>query len=376
MNTLSRTERSLPGTWYHDPGQYQAELEAVWYRDWVCVGRVDDIREAGDYFLAAIGTQRLIVTRDHEGRVCVFHNTCRHRGSLLCSESRGRFVAGRIVCPYHSWSYSLRGELLSTPARLPSDDFVAGDFPLYSVHADCWGGYVFVNLADKPSMSLPEFLGEEAQLLDHWPLEKMISVQQERTTLNCNWKIFWENYSECYHCPRIHPELCRIMPLYKQGVFDSADLAVRQPASDAGDTRPASWTLDGKSTVPLIPGLDEQDISAGVAFASFTASMFVVAHPDYVRSVRMLPVGPESVELIVDWLLLPDIAKAHAAALERVFEMGRLLVEQDGRVCELNQQGLKSRRHEHGVLVPQEYALWDFHQWLRERLDAGSKRDA
>ena len=96
--------------------------------------------------------------------------------------------------------------------------------------------------------------------------------------------------------------------------------------------------------------------------------MFVIAHPDYVRSVRMLPAGPEAVDLVVDWLLLPEVAATHAEAFDKLFELGRIVVEQDGRVCEINQQGLKSRRHTRGVLVPQEHSLWEFHSWLRSRL--------
>ena len=107
----------------------------------------------------------------------------------------------------------------------------------------------------------------------------------------------------------------------------------------------ATWTLDGQSTLPLIEGPDEQDRALGVVFASFTASLFIVAHPDYVRSVRIMPRGPELIELTVDWLLPPGVAERHAEELERLVALGRLVVAQDGRVCELNQQGLRSRRH-------------------------------
>jgi Rieske 2Fe-2S family protein len=374
MTTLSRTEASLPGRWYFDTGHYAAELEAVWYRDWVCVGRMDAIPQAGDYFLAEIGTQRLVVTRDGEGAVRVFHNTCRHRGSLLCTEATGRFRNGRIVCPYHSWTYSFSGDLVATPARLPAADFDERDYSLYAVHAGVWGGYIFVNLCTTPNATLDAFLGAQARLLDNWPLGGMVSVQQDRCTLNCNWKIFWENYSECYHCPRVHPELCKLMPVYRQGVLNYADTPGWQPLDSDDDGRPRvapglrSWTPDGQSPLPSIPGLSEAEITSGVTFASFTASMFIVAHPDYVRSVRILPRGPESTELIVDWLLLPQTAQSHLADMEQVFATGRLLVAQDGRVCELNQQGIHSRRHAHGVLVPQEHALWEFHEWLRRRL--------
>lgn len=128
--------------------------------------------------------------------------------------------------------------------------------------------------------------------------------------------------------------------------------------------------MDGQSTLPVLPGLNESDVANGVTFASFTASMFVVAHPDYVRSVRVLPRGPESIELVVDWLLLPATGEACTGEFERLFAVGRLLLEQDGRVCELNQQGLRSRRHRAGVLMPQEHALAEFHDWLRSRLSA------
>jgi Rieske 2Fe-2S family protein len=376
MTLLAETKETLPSAWYHDPEHYARELCAVWYRDWVCVGRLEDIPGAGDYRVVMIGEQCLILTRNAAGAVRVFHNTCRHRGSRLCTADSGHFRAGRIVCPYHTWTYSLAGDLVATPSRIDSAGFDTGDFSLYSVHADSWGGYLFVNLAKEPTQSLLDFLGDEARELTHWPLEKMVSVHQERTTLACNWKIFWENYSECYHCPRLHPELCRVVPIYRKALLSHADDQDWQAETDDDDGRPRvaqgiqSWTVDGNTDLPVIEGLTSEEQALGMAFASFTGSMFVVAHPDYVRSVRLLPTGPESVDLIVDWLLMPGVKETHASELEKMLELGRLVVEQDGLICEIKQQGLKSLRHDHGVLVAQEQSLWEFHEWLRERLAA------
>jgi Rieske 2Fe-2S family protein len=374
MTLLARTEATLPSAWYYDHAHYARELEAVWYQDWVCVGRNEDVPRPGDFVVAEIGNERLIVTRDGDGRPRVFHNTCRHRGSTLCRETRGHFPNGRIVCPYHSWTYSLAGELLATPVRIELADFRHEDHRLYEAHVDVWGGFLFVNLSDTPPVALREFLGAEARNVEAWPLGELVTVQRDESTLACNWKVFWENYSECYHCPRIHPELCRIVPVYREGVLSYADRP-HPPSADApADPRPRvapglrTWTLDGQTTLPLIDGPDETLRSAGMVFASFTASMYVVAHPDYVRSVRVMPTGPESVQLTVDWLLPAGVATTHAASVERMLELGRLVIAQDGRVCEINQQGLRSRRHRHGVLVPQEHALWQFHQWLRSRL--------
>ena len=164
------------------------------------------------------------------------------------------------------------------------------------------------------------------------------------------------------------------MPLYREGLLDHEDSATPLPVEDAHDTRSrvapgfATWTLDGQSRLPLIEGPDAQDRALGVVFASFTASLFIVAHPDYVRSVRIMPKGPELVELTVDWLLPPGVAEQHPEELEHMFALGRLVVAQDGRACEVNQQGLRSRRHRAGVLMPQEQSLLEFHEWLRARL--------
>ena len=376
MTLLERTTESLPSRWYYDPAQHERELEAIWYRDWVCVGREEDLRESGDYFVAAVGDESLVVTRDRDRRLHAFHNTCRHRGSRLCTEPRGRFAGGRIVCPYHAWSYALSGELLATPKMELPRDFRREEHALYAVHVDTWGGFLFVNLDPRPSATLASFLGEEAGNVRRWPLAELVSVRREVSTLACNWKVFWENYSECYHCPGVHPELCRVMPLYREGLLSYEDSASPLPAGNATDNRPRvapgfkTWTLDGQSKLPLIEGPDEHDRALGVVFASFTASLFIVAHPDHVRSVRIMPAGPEQIELTVDWLLAPGVAGRHAEELERMFELGRLVVAQDGRVCELNQKGLRSRRHRAGVLMPQEHALADFHEWLRSRLSA------
>ena len=374
MALLDRTVATLPASWYHDPAQYARELEAVWYRDWVCVGRSEEIRERGDYVLATVGEESLVLTRDRDGRPRAFHNSCRHRGSRLCTEPRGRFAAGRIVCPYHAWTYGLGGELLATPRMQLPADFRREDYPLHAAHAGEWGGFLFVNLHERPARPLSEFLGREAENVRRWPLASLVSVNREVTTLGCNWKVFWENYSECYHCPGVHPELCRVVPLYREGLLSYGDSREGPPPGDPDDDRPrvapgyATWTLDGQSRLPPIEGPSEADRALGVVFASFTASLFVVAHPDYVRSVRIAPRGPESVELTVDWLLPPGVAERHADALGHLYELGRRVVAQDGRVCELNQQGLRSRRFGQGVLMPQEESLQAFHEWLRLRL--------
>lgn len=374
MPLLTETRDSLPSDWYYDADHYERELEAIWYRDWVCVGRAEEVPNAGDFVVRKIGTQSLIVTRDKDDGIRVFYNTCRHRGSVLCTKENGRFANGRIICPYHSWTYSLAGELVATPGRIESDDFRLSDYSLYDVHVDHWGGFVFVNLSDEPEKSLKDFMAGEDERLANWPLEEMVSVHQEVKPLQCNWKLFWENFTECYHCPRHHPELCKIVPIYNKGLLSSYEASGDPRDVDSiergmGEGK-FTWTIDGQIKLPLIEGLSDEDIEQGMVYASITASMFVVGHPDYVRSVRIYPTGAETTDLIVDWYLMPGTKEKHADKIEHMLELGRLVVEQDGALCELNQKGLKSRAHKHGVLVPQEYGVLDFHEWIRTCLNS------
>jgi len=374
MRLLSEVRPTLPASWYYDGGHFKRELEAIWYRDWVSVGRMEALQRPGDFFVAVIGDQEIIVTRGTDDEPRAFHNTCRHRGSVLCRDYDGHFRNGRIICPYHTWTYSTDGALLTTPGRFDTDDFDTANYSLYSVHVDTWGGFIFVNLDERPNNGLMEFLGNEPDYLKNWPLVDMRSVHQESIAVACNWKIFWENYSECYHCPRVHPELCKIMPVYKKAVFDHVDVPGWEPSYE-GDTGlgtvgdgARTWTLSGQPTLPVIEGPTQEELEMGVMFSSVTGSMYVVGHPDYVRAVRIVPTGPESIELVVDWLLPSNYQVADETDLESIYALARLVIEQDGEICEINQRGLHSKRHEEGMLVPQEFELWHFHEWIREKL--------
>jgi Rieske 2Fe-2S family protein len=247
------------------------------------------------------------------------------------------------------------------------------DYPLHTVHVDQWGGFVFLNLSDEPRDSLQEFVGTEGDGLANWPLQQMVSVHREIQPLHCNWKLFWENYSECYHCPRHHPELCKLVPIYNEGLLSSyqpdGDERVTEDLQLGMGEGKVTWTIDGQTRLPFIDGLSPEDIEQGMVYASFTASMFVVGHPDYVRSVRIYPTGPETTNLVIDWYLLPGTKEEYPDEIDHMLELGRLVVEQDVGLSDLNQLGLKSRAFDQGVLVPQEYGVWDFHEWIRTRLE-------
>jgi len=366
-----RTYRgTLPASDFYDPAHYQKELRCIWYRAWLCIGREEDWPHTGDFHRIRIGEEQLIVTRADDGGLQAFHNTCRHRGSLLCEADSGSFRNGRIVCPYHAWSYSLQGELQSAPRTTASDAIQAEHFSLYRVALETWRGFVFINLATDPP-PLDQVLGDEAGHVSAWPLEDLRRVHRATHRVACNWKIFWENYLECYHCPGVHPDLCQLVPLYRSGWMDYRDAGLEpDPERPHAMLRPGAvtWSVDGTTGLPWFEGLGEKEREAGMTFATFVPTLFLVAHVDYVRTVRILPIGPEETELTVDWYVHRDTVDHPELDIYRLTAFASQVVSEDARACELNQQGLRCGRHQHGVLLEREQYVFEFEQWVREQL--------
>ena len=144
-----RTRRGLPADWYYDAAHYRARARAD------LVPQLDlrrplelSLRAPRSFLTFEIGDQNLLLVRDDGGEVRAFHNTCRHRGAALCLDSRGALRGGKIVCPYHAWTYSLQGELLRTSSKTLPSGFEKRDFPLYRVRAVEWSGFLFVAIAE------------------------------------------------------------------------------------------------------------------------------------------------------------------------------------------------------------------------------------
>ena len=375
--TSARTLKGLPSHYYYDPAHYQRELEAIWYQQWIYCCRAEEIAEPRDYKVVRIGDESVILTRNLDGELRAFHNTCRHRGSVLCTQERGRFKGKAIVCPYHQWAYSLDGELVGTPHRLDGGGFRLEDYPLYRVAVAQWAGFVFVHLSGEEQLALGDALGEEPSRLANWKIEDLRVGHRTSAPIACNWKIFWENFSECLHCPGLHPELSRLVPIYKRGLVSEEQLPDFEPPP-LGDARPeaplrqgaVTWTTDGQTKLPYFEGLTDEEKGRGQTFATVEPSFFLVAHVDYVRVIRLMPLGPENAEISMEWLFHPSALEREDFDLEHATALGEIVSEQDRRACEINQRGLRSRAHRQGVLVPQENWVYAFQNWVRERLAA------
>ena len=359
---LRKLEAGLPAAWYHDPEHYQRELEAFWYARWVVVAREEELARAGDWRTVRIGTQSLILVRDDEREIRAFHNTCRHRGSVLCTEEHGNFARKRIVCPYHSWTYDLAGHLVATPRRMETPDFDLRNFPLYPVAVASWGGFVFVNLARDAE---PLDVGELDKQFERYRLKELALGKRIVAEVAANWKLLAENFSECFHCPPVHPELCRVVTAYREAGAWGLRGAETAPEYAAGA---ATLTIDGTARLPAIATLLEAERKTIYTPAMLPPSLFLNVHPDYVNAHMVVPTGPETVRITYDWLFEPERLPLAEEDLQHYVALWDITNRQDARNCEWQQLGIHSREFQNGVYVPQEFDCHRFAQWVRAGL--------
>ena len=365
---LTHCPESLPVHAYLDPDWYAREQRTVWAKNWVCAGLLNDIAPRS-MRRVQLGSASAILCRASDGSLSAFHNSCRHRGAEICQKDE-QPLGKLITCPYHAWAYEAKdGRLASVARAQPTADFDMADYGLKPLSITVWSGFVFLNQSLDPRPVAP-VAGSVS--LDSWGLEGLVTGHRKVAEMACNWKVFWENYNECLHCPGVHPELSRLVPLFGQGVMgdeERSDWSPDQPPTPLLRKGALSWSHDGALCGPVFPGLSARERELDFAYATVYPTMFVAAHRDYVRSARVEPTGPETTRVTVEWhfsretLDQPGFSAAKAAAF------GEQVVAEDHFAVELNQRGLRSPSFQRGRLMPEEYAVHDFHQWLLREME-------
>ena len=256
----------------------------------------------------------------------------------------------------------------------PVAGFNREDHPLLEISVAEWGGFVFVNL-DPNAENFDALYGEETAYVANWPLVELEVGHQFSKQLDCNWKVFWENFNECLHCPNIHPELSELVPIYGRGIMARRDdpdwSAYPDDASPrlSGGLRDGAqtWSMDGQA-LGRLPGLTDDDLDTGQRYVTVMPSVFIAHHVDYVRVVRITPISPTEMELSAEWLFHPEMLAQSDFDHKRITDFAILVMEQDGRACEINQAGLGAAGFKQGVLLQEEYEVFLFQDWVRSQL--------
>src|SRR5579884_774802 len=335
--------KTAQAVWYVSPNVFARERECIFGREWICVGREERVANAGDYVVGEIAGESLIVTRDGNGKLHAFYNVCRHRGSRMCEAESGRF-GGSIQCPYHAWTYRLDGTLRAARNMEDVSGFDVADYRLAEAKIASFEGFVFVNL----DAAAPPFAQTFSPLIGRfsdWQLASLRTGASITYDVACNWKLVFLNYSECYHCPGVHPQLEKLSPWNsgRNDLTEGAFLGGYSQLRHAG----GSLTTTGKTARAPIGSVHGEDLNR-VYYYTIFPSMLLSLHPDYAMVHYIRPLGHDRTRVECAWLFDPGAVNDSAFDPSDAVDFWDLTNRQDWHVSELTQLGLQSRAYEPG----------------------------
>jgi glycine betaine catabolism A len=353
------TAQTLPQRYFVSPDIFRLEQEKLFGRHWLLVGHKSQIENTGDFFLTEVAGESLIVLRDQRSTVRVFHNICRHRGTRLCEELAGTVRA--IQCPYHAWTYALDGRLMGAPHMDEVPGFDKRDYSLNTVNVTIWEGFIFINMREVPTPA-EKWFAPLTSKFSHWNLPQLRPGRRIVYDVAANWKLIFENYSECYHCPGVHPALSKLTP------YDSAENDLSDGPFLGGFmsiTRGHSLTLSGNACALPVGDIKAEDHHR-VFYYSIFPNMLLSMHPDYVMVHQVWPQAPGCSRILCDWFFNPQAFGRSDFNPDDAIEFWDMTNKQDWHVCELSQQGIASRAYKPGPYSSRETipAAWD-REYLR-----------
>jgi Rieske 2Fe-2S family protein len=345
--------RMLPRAAYVDPAVFEWEQRRFFGGGWMCVARSAQVPAAGDLRAEPVGAGSVLLARDENGALRAFANTCRHRGHELlpCGSAAQQSV---IICPYHSWTYNLNGSLRAAAGFKNRPGFQADRWGLVELPAAEWHGLVFVDGSAKAG-PLADSLGTLEDFIAPYEPERLVVAGQHDYEVAANWKILTENYHECYHCPMIHPELCKVSPP-KSGENYSAPGAWVGGWMDLRDGM-ATMSLDGSSHGVSLRNLDARGLRT-VIYVNVFPNVLISLHPDYVMTHLLTPLAADRTRIECTWAFAPEAVAAPDFDPGYAVEFWDITNQQDWRACESVQRGLSSPHAVPGPLSAEEDAVY------------------
>ena len=359
----------LAGHYYTDPAILQEEVEKIFQSMWTCAGREDEIPEPGDYITRQIGNANVIIVRGEDRKVRAFYNNCRHRGTRICSEPSGR-VKGSFQCPYHAWTYGLDGQLIGAPHMAEVENFDKSKFPLAGVGCDVWAGHIFFNL-DPNRKPLWEQLEKMPKIMERFNLGDLRRAGRHAYDIKANWKLIVENYSECYHCPLIHPQLNRVTN-YLNGGNDAMGANFNGGFQIIGNQF-STLTVKGKKTRPYFKGITKDD-QKRVYYYVIYPNLLLSVHPDYLMTHTLWPKEPGVTYVVCEWHFDPEVMKRSDFDPSDAVGFWDMTNKQDWHVCEISQLGVASKGYIPGPFTHQEELLYEFDRFVLDRLAGRTNR--
>jgi glycine betaine catabolism A len=374
MTTKVGLEPTLPAPFYLSDQTFALEKEHLFAASWMCVAREEQLPQPGDSLVLNVVGESILLVRNRQGALRGFYNVCRHRGSELCMPteygakchgippSGGITSRGVIRCPYHSWVYDLDGALVAAP-HIEAEGLCKQDFSLYPVGVDTWGGFIFVHLTPQNASTLAEQLGAAVERAQRYPLAALRIGHTIQYLIEANWKVLAENYNECYHCAGVHPELCDVVPAFRQHGGASLDWDRGIPHRDGAVT----YTHSGTTTRRPFPGLNEDERvrhKGELIYPNFFLSLSC----DHATAFLLAPKGPGRTEITCHFLFAPDEIASDTFDPSDAVDFWDLVNRQDWLICERVQRGMGSRAYRGGFYAPMEDMSLDIRKYILEKL--------
>ena len=294
-----------------------AEVDTLFRRGWVGVGRSDMVKAPGDFICLDVAGQNIVLLRDETGQLHAHANSCRHRGTRLVD---GQGSCRGLRCPFHSWFYSLNGNLLAAPRMDKVSGFDKSEYGLVSYRAEERLGFAFIAMHEDAG-DLDDHLGDFADIHSPWPLEHLVSIKRQEIDVDCNWKIFLEVFNEYYHLPFVHAD--SIDSVYADP--DAGDAASGAFASQFGATDGTGGLLesDQENALPTIAGLSGK-VANGARYTWVFPNMTFAANSDALWCYEAYPLGPSKCKVVQtscfpeETTALPEFAEKSAVYLKRI----------------------------------------------------------
>jgi len=355
-----RRARHLPGYVYYDPEIYAREIDRIFRRDWLCIGRVEQYSNPGDYRAMRIAGEPIIVCRGQDNVLRAFANVCRHRGVEVAPVGRGQ--AKQFSCPYHGWLYDLDGRLIGAPFSRDNEGFDFKSCRLPLVKLDTWCGYIFINF-DPASVPLSRLLDDKGvRKAETLHPERTVIVDEYTFTLNCNWKFVPENFMDIYHAKAIHGT-----SFAKHFQMEGFDFQLAPDGRYHAAYTSNTMAPDGELLFGKMPWLEDKPND--YAFTVFLRPNFnLFARVDLIQPLVCYPLGPEKTE-VTAWTQLPVEFASRPAFKEKckvLADFVRLVLAEDQEMIASLQNGVHSRAFVPGPTVPLEAAI---HHTLNDYVD-------
>jgi choline monooxygenase len=347
---------TIPASWYTDKRIFALEQETVFSRSWHVAARLNQLKNAGDYVTTEIAGEPVVIVRGSDDQIRGFFNACRHHAAAVMTEPAGN--APQMRCPYHGWTYSLEGELKGTPDFNDVCNFNRAENGLLPIETAIWEHWVFVRIENESgeAISLEEVLGDLVKQFKPLDLSNLHWFERRAYTLNCNWKVFIDNYLDGgYHVPHLHKGLDSVLD-YSQYTIENGEHFCLQSS-------------------PIVSGDDDEvgSVRSGqrALYYWLYPNLMINWYEGVMDTNLVRPITVDRTQVIFDFYFT-DVSEAAREHNRASVEMGDRIQQEDLDICESVQRGLGSRAYQAGRLsVRREAGEHLFHRLLHADLAGG-----